>query len=121
MAGATSRVVVAIGGGKQGPPDLEEVWRDVNRRLTGIFGKKNPRTGGGSGSDGGDGGMPNISPRQFGGGIGVIAALVAVVWLSSGFYIVDASQRGVVLQVRRVQGNDRARPALALAVADGNQ
>lgn len=85
-------------GGKQGPPDLEEVWRDVNRRLTGIFGKKNSRTGGGSGGDGGDSGMPNISPRQFGGGIGIIAALVAVVWLGSGFYIVDASQRGVVLQ-----------------------
>ena len=85
-------------GGKQGPPDLEEVWRDVNRRLTGIFGKKNPRTGGGSGGDGGDSGMPNISPRQFGGGIGIIAALVAVAWLGSGFYIVDASQRGVVLQ-----------------------
>jgi len=86
-------------GGKQGPPDLEEVWRDVNRRLAGFFGNKNPRTGGNGGGDGGDSGMPNISPRQFGGGIGIIAALVAVVWLSSGFYIVDASQRGVVLQL----------------------
>jgi membrane protease subunit HflK len=42
--------------------------------------------------------MPSISPRQFGGGIGILLALVAVVWLASGFYIVDASQRGVVLQ-----------------------
>jgi membrane protease subunit HflK len=31
------------GGGKrpgQGPPDLEQLWRDLNRRLSGIFDKK---------------------------------------------------------------------------------
>jgi membrane protease subunit HflK len=49
-------------------PDLEELWRDFNRRLSGLFGNK----GGGGGEGGGDGGsrMPSISPRQFGGGIG---------------------------------------------------
>ena len=26
-------------GGNQGPPDLEEVWRDVNRKLSGLFGR----------------------------------------------------------------------------------
>ncbi len=83
-------------GGNQGPPDLEELWRDFNRRLAGMFGNK----GGGGGDSGGDSGgrMPSISPKQFGGGIGIILVLVAVVWLASGFYIVDASQRGVVLQ-----------------------
>jgi membrane protease subunit HflK len=45
--------------------------------------------------------MPSISPRQFGGGIGIVVILVAVVWLGSSFYIVDASQRGVVLQFGR--------------------
>jgi len=86
------------GGGNQGPPDLEELWRDFNRRLSGLLGKK----GGGSG-DGGDAGgrMPSISPRQFGGGIGLVLMLVAAVWLGSSFYIVDASQRGVVLQFGR--------------------
>ncbi|RLJ62866.1 protease FtsH subunit HflK [Sulfurisoma sediminicola] len=79
-------------GGNQGPPDLEELWRDFNRRLAGMFGRK----GGGSGDGGG--GMPTLSPRQFGGGIGILGVLVAVVWLGSGFYIVDASQRGLVLQ-----------------------
>ena len=90
------------GGGDQGPPDLEELWRDFNRRLSGLFGNK------GGGSEGGGGGgddtgsrMPSISPRQFGGGIGIILMLVAVVWLGSSFYIVDASQRGVVLQFGR--------------------
>ncbi|NMF86857.1 FtsH protease activity modulator HflK, partial [Aromatoleum petrolei] len=36
--------------------------------------------------------------RQFGGGIGALLGLVAVIWLASGFYIVDANQRGVVLR-----------------------
>ena len=83
-------------GGNSGPPDLEELWRDVNRRLQAMFGRN--RTGG---NDSGNGRMPNLSPRQFGGGLGLIVALVAVVWLGSGFYIVDASQRGVVLQFGR--------------------
>jgi membrane protease subunit HflK len=80
------------GGNKGGPPDLEELWRDFNRRLAGILGRK----GGGNGDGGGR--TPMLSPRQFGGGIGLLVALVAVVWLGSGFYIVDASQRGLVLQ-----------------------
>lgn len=86
------------GGNNQGPPDLEELWRDFNRRLAGLFGGKKP--GGGNGGDGGGGGsqLPRISPRQFGGGIGALVALAVAVWLGSGFYIVDASQRGVVLR-----------------------
>ncbi len=79
----------------QGPPDLEDLWRDFNRKLNGMFGKR------GGGSGGGDGPkMPQIdfNPRFLGGGISLIAGLVAVIWLASGFYIVDASQRGVVLQ-----------------------
>ena len=88
------------GGGNQGPPDLEEIWRDFNRRLSGMLGNKN--SGGGGGSNGGTGnGLPNISPRQFGGGVGVVLGLVVLLWSSSGFYIVDASQRGVVLQFGR--------------------
>ena len=83
-------------GGNQGPPDLEEIWRDFNRRLTGMFGNKR---GGGTGGNGG--GMPTISPRQFGGGLGVVLGLILLLWSASGFYIVDASQRGVVLQFGR--------------------
>jgi modulator of FtsH protease HflK len=82
-------------GGNQGPPDLEELWRDFNRRLSGLFGRK--RGGGNGGGDGG-GNLPGLSPRQFGSGISLLLALIAAVWLGSGFYIVDASQRGVVLQ-----------------------
>ncbi len=91
------------GGGKrpnQGPPDLEQLWRDLNRRLSGIFDRK--RAGGDPGGDrGGDGPPFKFSPKFLGGGIGLLLALVVVVWLASGFYIVDASQRGIVLQFGR--------------------
>lgn len=82
-----------------GPPDLEELWRDFNRRLSGLIGKK----GGGSGGDGGGPRMPNVdfNPKFLGGGVSLLIGLIAVVWLASGFYIVDASQRGIVLQFGR--------------------
>jgi membrane protease subunit HflK len=90
-------------GSNQGPPDLEELWHEVNRRLQGMLGRKRAGGNGGNGNGNGSGGgrVPTLSPRQFGGGIGLIIALVAVVWLGSSFYIVDASQRGVVLQFGR--------------------
>jgi membrane protease subunit HflK len=80
----------------QGPPDLEELWRDFNRRLSGLLGK---RGGGGNGGDGSS--RPPMNLKVFGGGIGALVVLVLVVWLASGFYIVDASQRGVVLTFGR--------------------
>ncbi len=74
--------------GNDGPPDLDELWRRLNQRLNSLFGGK------------GGGGAPSSGPtrRQFGGGFGLLVILVLVVWLASGFYIVDASQRGVVLR-----------------------
>jgi len=87
------------GGPRNGPPDLDELWRDFNRRLSGLFGRK--RGGGAGGPGGGDAGggprLPSLTPGQFGGGLGLLTALIVVVWCASGFYIVDASQRGVVL------------------------
>ncbi len=74
--------------GNEGPPDLDELWRRLNQRLNGLFGRK-----------GGGGGLPpGPSGRQLGGGFGLLVILVVVIWLASGFYIVDASQRGVVLR-----------------------
>ena len=73
--------------GIDGPPDLDELWRRLNQRLNSLFGGK-----------GGGGLPPGPSARQFGGGFGLLVILVLVVWLASGFYIVDASQRGVVLR-----------------------
>ena len=88
------------GGGKrpnQGPPDLEEMWSDLNDRLSGMFNKKR----GGGHPGGGDRPPVEINPKFLGGGIGLLFAIVILLWLSSGFYIVDASQRGLVLQFGR--------------------
>jgi membrane protease subunit HflK len=80
------------GGGKnQGPPDLDELMRNFNQKIGSLFGRK----GGGNGGDRAPGG-PGMA--QFGGGAGILAGLVFAVWLASGFYIVDASQRGMVLR-----------------------
>jgi len=90
------------GGGNQGPPDLDELWRNFNQRLAAIFGRR------GGGTSGGGGEPPSL--RQLGGGFGLLAALVVVVWLASGFYIVDESQRGVVLTFGKY--SEATRPGL---------
>jgi len=80
-------------GGNQGPPDLDELWRSFNRRLNDLFGRR---------GGGGDRPPPSQpSGRMLGGGAGVLVALVLGVWLASGFYIVDAASRGVVLTFGR--------------------
>ncbi|GHU34778.1 protease modulator HflK [Betaproteobacteria bacterium] len=94
------------GGGRrpnQGPPDLEELWRDLNQRLGGMFGKKGGRRIRGVGDDNGGGGQPpaEFNPKFLGGGIGLLLGVVVIVWLASGLYIVDASERGLVLQFGR--------------------
>lgn len=73
-----------------GPPDLEEVLRNLNKKVEGLFGKLSGKTPGGNGA--------GKAPDGIAGGIGLIVLVVALIWLASGFYIVDASQRGVVLR-----------------------
>jgi modulator of FtsH protease HflK len=73
------------GGGQGGPPDLDEIWRNVNRRVNNLFGRKNGDA---------EGGRPG--PALPIGGAALLALLVLVVWLASGFYIVDEGRRGVV-------------------------
>ncbi|MDD5058182.1 MAG: FtsH protease activity modulator HflK [Sideroxydans sp.] len=72
-----------------GPPDLEEVVRNLNKKIASLFG--------GSGGGAPKGGSGNSS-GGFAGGAGLIVLIVVLIWLASGFYIVDASQRGVVLR-----------------------
>jgi membrane protease subunit HflK len=80
------------GGGNKnsGPPDLDEMWRRLNERLNGLFGNK---TRGGEPGGGSSDGLP-------GGGnlVGLLIGLLVLVWVASGFYIVDTGQRGVVLR-----------------------
>ncbi len=75
------------GGGKEGPPDLDKVVRDLQQKLSGVFGGKG-RSGGSGGAGGGAAGA----------GVGLVAAAAIVLWLLSGFYQVEEAERGVVLQ-----------------------
>ena len=80
-----------------GPPDLDELWRDFNRKLSGLFGGK----GGGSGRPGPNdkpGGGPSFQPdmKSAGLGIALIGVVALLIWLGSGFFIVQEGQRAVV-------------------------
>jgi membrane protease subunit HflK len=76
-------------GNSSGPPDLDEIWRNVNRRMSDLLGRRGGDEGGT-----GSGGPPRRGLAL--GGAGLLVALVLIVWLASGFYIVDEGRRGVV-------------------------
>jgi len=98
--------IVMASGGRDGPPDLDELWRDFNRKLSGLFGGKGGGSrGNGSGDGGGNnnGGGPNFQPDMKSAGVGVslIAGVVALIWLGSGFFIVQEGQQAVVTSFGR--------------------
>ena len=69
---------------KDGPPDLDEVFKNLQNKLSGLFGS------------GGSGGKGNGSGLQIGSGL--IALIILIIWGLYGIYIVDEGERGVVLQ-----------------------
>ncbi len=83
-----------------GPPDLDELWRDFNRKLSGLFGGKpggpGPNRGGNDGGGGGGGPVFQPDMKSAGIGAGLIIAVAALLWLGSGFYIVQEGQQAVV-------------------------
>ncbi len=86
-----------------GPPDLDELWRDLNNKLGGLFGGKGkpPQRGNGSDDSGGDrggGGGPSFpsDPKSAGIGALLIVGVVLMVWLGSGFFIVQEGEQAVV-------------------------
>ncbi|WP_096697002.1 FtsH protease activity modulator HflK [Polaromonas sp. AER18D-145] len=92
-------------GPNQGPPDLDELWRDFNRKLGGLFGgAKNAgqrgRGTGGLGGGGGSGGPGGFQPdmKSAGIGIGLIAGVAVLIWLGTGFFIVQEGQQAVITQ-----------------------
>ncbi|MDX1669631.1 MAG: protease modulator HflK, partial [Limnobacter sp.] len=81
---------------QDGPPDLDELWRDFNNRINSMFGKKG---GGGPRGPRGPGGgpaMPNL-PNP-GKGLGIAAVVAVLFWLASGFFIIEEGNAGVVTQ-----------------------
>ncbi len=79
----------------EGPPDLDEVMRDLSRKINTLFGK----TGGNQSNP--NPGRPQQANVNF--PLLPIVALVGLVWLGTGFYIVDQGSLGVVQRFGKVQ------------------
>ncbi|MCE4553339.1 FtsH protease activity modulator HflK [Roseateles cellulosilyticus] len=77
-------------GRNDGPPDLDELWRDFNRKLSGLFGGRPSGTSGGGSGGGGD------NMKGAGIGLGLVGGVVVLGWLASGFFIVQEGQQGVI-------------------------
>ena len=70
-----------------GAPDLDEMLKRLKQRF------------GGGGASGGKGGLP--LPGRL---IGLLAGLLVLLWVASGFYVVDEQERGVVLRLGQYVG-----------------
>ena len=70
--------------GDQGPPDLDQVIRNLQSKLGDLFGR--------GGSSGGAGRAGRYGSRGLGLGLGVLVAI----WAAAGFYIIDPAEEGVV-------------------------
>ena len=87
--GSDNRDPWGQGNGQKGPPDLDEVIRDLQKKLSNLFG------GRGSGRRSGGGKGPSFSPKA----IGPILAVLAVLWLATGFYVVEQGEQAVELRL----------------------
>ena len=78
------------GGGNKnnggGPPDLDQIWRNLRARFSGNKG------GNGSGNAGGGAGGPSPAILLF------IVPVALVIWLATGLYVVQPGEKGVVLR-----------------------
>ncbi len=77
-----------------GPPDLDQLWRDLNRKISNMFGRGG-RDGGRPPTGGGNGMQPGA--KGAGIGVGLVVIVAALIWLASGFYIVPEGQQAVIL------------------------
>ena len=74
-----------------GSADLDELWQDLNKKLGSLFG----------GKGGGSRGSSNGQPPEFKGagvGLGLISGVAALIWLGTGFFIVQEGQQAVITQ-----------------------
>jgi membrane protease subunit HflK len=78
-----------------GPPDLDELWRDFNQKLGGFLGGKG---GGRRPSDGSGPSGFTPDPKSASIGLGLVAAVALLFWASTGFFIVQEGQQGVITQ-----------------------
>lgn len=77
-----------------GPPDLDEVFKNLKNWFESLTGKK----GGGANRSAGSGGSGLPGGNIGGKGLALGAGVLAIVWLASGIYVVQPAQAGVVTQ-----------------------
>ena len=73
--------------GNQGPPDLDEVFKNLQKKFGSLFGGKGRRSGGGG---------TGVAGGGF--GIGLVVAILLVFWIATGFYKVEEAERAVVFR-----------------------
>jgi membrane protease subunit HflK len=71
------------GGKESGPPDLDDIFRKLSKKLGGFGGGKKGDNG--QRSSGGSGKI-----------FGIVAVAAVVIWAASGFYTIKEAERGVV-------------------------
>ncbi|WP_118179193.1 FtsH protease activity modulator HflK [Paraburkholderia phosphatilytica] len=71
----------------EGPPDLDEMWRDFNRRIGRLFGRK-----------GGGGGPRPDNGRGAQIGVGIVIGVLIAIYAGSGVFVVQEGQAGIVMQ-----------------------
>lgn len=88
------------GGNKQGPPDLDEALKKFQDKLNNMLGGRGKRGGRGGDGGGGDGGGRKRNTFA----LPALLTIVALaIWAATGFYLVDQSERGVVLRFGKFQ------------------
>jgi modulator of FtsH protease HflK len=107
------------------PPDLDDVWRDINAKITRWFGKgtsqgsgngqpsnQQPQRNNGNNGNNASGNnnssnmppMPDAKTASI--GVSVIFGVVVLIWFATGFYIVQEGQQAVVTHFGKFKGLD---------------
>ena len=79
--------------GNEGPPDLDELFTDLRKKVDNMFKTKSNNNNG----SGLNGNKEPIDANPGGLSVGKIFLIVLLIWMATGFYIVDQGSRGVVL------------------------
>lgn len=90
------------GNNAQQPPDLDELWRDFNRKLGKLFGGNQGK----GRPPGGNGGPPDM--KGAGIGMGLIFGIVLIIWVGTGVFIVQEGQQAVITQFGKYVGTKQA-------------
>jgi len=88
--GSDNRDPWGQGNGQNGPPDLDDLIKDLKKKFSGFLGGGGRKSAGG----GGGGGMPSLGGKAW----VLIVLVLGLLWAASGFYVIEQGEQGVELQ-----------------------